>query len=145
MEAFIAHVDNPNDTESIARYLIRAREKDPREPIFSRILAEIYLYRGEYELAEAFLRESLDSVQSNNEEALVYLRLGQTCDLMGNRDEALRVYRIILYLSEKHGDDFINGINTMISGFARKYIKKHFRLEDIKEIPIGFSLGSVLE
>jgi tetratricopeptide (TPR) repeat protein len=145
MEAFIAYIDDSRDTESIAGYLIRAREKDPREPIFSRILAEIYLHRGEYELAEAFLRESLDSIQSNNEEALVYLRLGQTCDLMGNRDEALRIYRIMIYLSEKHGGDFINGINSMVSGFARKYIKEPFRVKDIKEIPIGFSLGSVLD
>ncbi len=144
MAAFIAHNESPSGTESI-KHLNIAREKDPREPVFSRILAEIYLHRGEYELAEGLLRESLNCMQSNNEEALVYLRLGQACDLMGKRDEALRAYRIIVYLSEKHGNDFISGINSMVYGFARKHLAIPFCIRDIKEIPIGFSLGSVLE
>ena len=144
MAAFIAHSENPSDAVPI-RHLEIARGRDPREPVFSRILAEIYLHRGEYDLAEKLLRESLDCKQSGNEEALVYLRLGQACDLMGKRDEALRAYRIIVYLSEKHGNDFISGINSMVYGIARKHLALPFCRRDIKEIPIGFNLGSVLD
>lgn len=145
MKAFENYTENPDDIESVIKFLNQARKADPYEPVFNRILAAVLIHKGVYPSAVRLLRESLDLPQSNNGKALIHLQAGQGYDLMGKRENALKMYHTVLSLREEHGRDFLTGINDMVYAFARKHIEAPFSIGDINDIPIGFGLGTGLE
>ncbi|MBA4367066.1 MAG: hypothetical protein C0403_05440 [Desulfobacterium sp.] len=145
MAAYKAYLENYRDTGAYMALLNRAREKAPRESVFIRILSQILIHRGEYDKAISLLSQSIEFPQANNERAIAYLHLGQACDLIGRRDDAMNAYNNILILRENHGNDFEKGINDMVFGMARKYYRQPFTRKNMQDIPVGFNLSSGLE
>jgi isopenicillin-N N-acyltransferase-like protein len=145
IDAYVAYLNDYRDAENYISLLKKARKKAPREPVFVRVLSQIYIHQGEYDKAVKLLSASLDFPQANNERAIAYLHLGQTYDLLGRREEAVKAYENVLILRENYGKDFEKGINDMVYGMARRYHQKPFSEKDMNDVPIGFNLGSGLE
>jgi hypothetical protein len=145
MQAYHAYEENPDQLETVAGLLTKAKAADGSEPVYARMLARIRIYQENYNHAETLLRGSMNLPQSNNELALAKMLLGQSLDLAGRRKEARIAYTEVVRLREKYGNDPMEGINAMLDGLARNYLEKPFSREQIHDISIAFSNESGLE
>lgn len=145
MDAFSRYEENMDDLDGILVHLARAQKLDPDEPIYRAMQARLLILRGEYGKAVEALDYSLRLKQSNNERALARLLKGQVLDLQGKRNEAVASYTEVLRLRERHGRDFMTGINDMVWGLARKYKRTPFAAEKLSDMLIGFGHESGLE
>lgn len=145
MEAYIAYEQDPRDTEQVLFHLGRARDVDPQEPIYNRMIARLLIHQGDYHKAIELLHTSLNLPQSPNESALTHLLLAQAYDLEGKREDALSMYQKVMALRGKYGRDYLLGINDMVCGFAQKGINSPFTTRDIHDISIGFHTETGLE
>jgi len=71
------------------------------------ISASIYTFRGDYRQAEQALRRVLDSEEAWVEScrAVAWLQLGELCDLLGERDQAVSAYRRCLSFPDDPHDE----------------------------------------
>jgi len=145
MKAFSRYEDNMDDLDGTLAHLARAQKLDPDEPIYPAMQARLLILRGEYGKAVKALDHSLRLKQSNNERALAHLLRGQALDLQVKRNEAVASYTEVLRLRERHGRDFMTGINDMVWGLATKYKRTPFTAEKPSDVLIGFGHESGLE
>lgn len=145
MDAFSSYEENMDDFDNVLAHLARAQKLDPDEPIYPAMVARLLVLRGDYGKAVAALDRSLRLKQSNNERALAQLLKGQALDLQGKRSEAEKSYGEVLSLRERHGKDFMTGINDMVWGMARGYLRTPFTKDALSNIPIGFGHETGLE
>ncbi|MFH2066121.1 MAG: C45 family autoproteolytic acyltransferase/hydrolase [Pseudomonadota bacterium] len=145
MDAFVAYLQDHQETARARKLLHQAEDLAPAEPVIKRVLGQLYIHNGDYPTAERLLLQAIGMKQSNNDQALTLLLLGQVRDLMGKREEAQNDYNRVLTLREEHGASPLSGINDLVYGFAGKFRKEAFSDDCIKDIPVSFALLSGLE
>jgi len=145
MKAYIAYEADYSDKSIPLEYLKQAIAADPAEPIYPRMAALLALSLGDYQSAAELLIGALTLVQAPNEIAMSHLFLGWTYDVAGARDQALLHYNEVLGLSRSEETDPLTDINGLVVSMARKGINTPFTGDDVKGIPIAFSLESGLE
>ncbi len=144
MKAYQAYEENPDDPTVMA-HLERAMRETPDEPVYPRMAARLLLKKGKSEQALSLLDASLKHSQSNNERALTHLHRGQALDLLGRRSEAVTAYGEVLKMKERHGKDYITGINSLTAGLAKRFAEKPFTVKDMGMVQIGFHQETGLE
>jgi hypothetical protein len=140
--ASLAYDEDPEDVEAVIALLERAREIDPAEANYGRMLARFELRRGAGDAAERALEQAASiPEQSRAEEAENALLRGYACDLQQKRPEAEAYYRQVLDLREEAADP-LHAVNPLVLHSAEKRLSKPFQKGDVDAAVVSFSLQS---
>jgi tetratricopeptide (TPR) repeat protein len=140
--ASLAYDENPEDADAVIALLEQAREIDPDEANYCRMLARFELRRGAPAAAERALAQAATIFgQSLAEEAENALLRGYVCDLQQRRSEAEAFYRHVLGLREETTDPLC-AVNPLVLRSARKRLSKPFQEGDVEAATVSFSFQS---
>jgi hypothetical protein len=130
----------PCDSDAALASLEEAIALCPDEAIYRRLAGKLLLSQWDAGAAQEHLTRALDCVQSPNERAQAYLLLGFAHDLQGKREEALKSYREVIYLSSGNGSNVLSAVNRFVLNDAEKFSKVPFTLHDTKDIEVNFEI-----
>jgi hypothetical protein len=140
--ASLAFDENPEDVDGVIALLEQAREIDPSEANYARMLARFELRRGAGDAAKRALAQAASiSGQSRAEEAENALLLGYAYDLQQRRREAEECYRQVLDLREEAADP-LHALNPLVLHSAEKCLSEPFQKGDAGATAVSFSLQS---
>jgi len=128
MSAYGIYAENRKDSR-VSTYLTLAHQLDPEESVYYRILANFLLHSSDFDAALDLLNSSLSLPQSHNETALTYALMGQIYDARGSRGQAQGMYQNVIDLNQIYGNDYLTGINGILTSIARKAM--------VEPLPIG--------
>ena len=141
-EAACLYDHSPDSRDPILKLLHEAREIDPQEPAYPRMIARFHLLAGDPDPAEAMLRRALAiPAQGPSEVAEAWLLLGYARDLRHAREEAKDAYRRALESNEA-GAEPIRAVNTLVLLSAHRHLQEAFRPGDIEALNVSFALAS---
>jgi len=140
--ASLAYDENPEDPAAVIALLEEAREIDPAEANYCRMLARFELRLGAAAAAERALVQAAEiSGQSRAEEAETALLQGYVCDLQQRRPEAEQFYRRVLGLREE-GAEPLYALNPLVLHSAKNRLSIPFQKGDVDATTVSFSFQS---
>jgi hypothetical protein len=140
--ASLAYDENPEDPDAVIALLEEAREIDPAEAHYGRMLARFELRRGAAAAAERALAQVAQIAgQSRAEQAETSLLRGYVCDLQQLRPQAEQFYRRVLGLREEAADP-LQAVNPLVLHSAEKRLAKPFQKGDVDAATVSFSFQS---
>lgn len=124
------------DEDKVIAHLEQAGRLDKDEPIYAFVLGLFYLKKGAVEAALDQFIQAEKPCNSSYRRALVTLWQGRCRDLLGQRSEALTLYRRVLESAPPECDPRVR---------ARKGLKKPYRFSAVKHVVIEFLMGDAQE
>lgn len=137
MRAYAVRESNPDDKESIIRYLKEAVRLDPGESHYRRLLAKYYIHGAKYDEALSVMEKTPPLKQSFRETGNGLLIRGMIHDLRGERSKALEHYKSIEEMAKQIQKDDWFAMNQFLLAFARKYSKIPFSKDNLEDQSVG--------
>ncbi len=124
------------DEDRVVIHLEKAHQLHPEEPIYAFMLGLFYLKRGRTEAALELFYKADKPFNSNYRRALVWLWQGRCHDILGQRNQAVEVYRRVLDSAPKDSSPLVA---------AGKGLKKPYKSSAVKHVVAEFLMGDAQE
>ena len=122
--------------DKVVDHLEKACQLHPEEPIYAFMLGLFYLKRGRTEAALELFYKADKPFNSSYRRALVWLWQGRCHDILGQRSQAMEIYRRVLDSAPQDSSPF---------AAAGKGLKKPYKSGAVKHVVAEFLMGDAQE